>query len=87
MCLLPQALEIARQIQDEYSRAQPWKAWATRLTQLSFWQDMLHGLSHLRRPELLPTVSEMNAFIVYLGGEDALREMTKAMREVCEQWR
>jgi len=89
--LLPEALEITRRIRDKYHSAQAFQGMADRLIELStstsLWHEVLHILSHLRRNELLPTMAELRPFIVNLGGEEALEEMIRAMREVCHQWR
>ncbi len=88
--LLPQALDITQQFQAEYHSAQAFQGMADRLIQLStnirFWHEVLHMLSHLRRNELLQTMAKLRPFIVDLGGKEALQETIRAMREVCRHW-
>jgi hypothetical protein len=88
--LLPQALDQIRLMQSESNRARAFQGMAPRLTKLStdlsFWSEVLHALSHLPRKELLPTLAQLEPFILSLGGKEAVQEMLQAMREVCRQW-
>ena len=89
--LLPEALEVARGIGDEYSRAEVLKALTATLTpanvDLSFWQDVLQALGSLTRPKFLETIPNLVPLILHFGGEVALREVYQSIRDVSRWWR
>jgi len=89
--LLPEALEVARGIGSEYHRADVLKALTATLTpanvDLSFWENALHALGTLTRPNFLETIPNLAPLILHFGGEVALREIHQAIREVSRWWR
>ncbi|GCE58654.1 NB-ARC domain-containing protein [Microcystis aeruginosa] len=89
--LLPEALEIARGIGGESDRAKVLKALTATLTpanvDLSFWQDILHALGTLTRPNFLETIPNLAPLILHFGGEVALREVYQSIRDVSRWWR
>ena len=89
--VLPEALEIARGIGDESSRAGALKALTATLTpanvDLSFWENALHALGTLTRPNFLETIPNLAPLILHFGGEVALREVHQGIREVSRWWR
>jgi hypothetical protein len=89
--LLPKALEIAKEIGSESSRAEALKALTATLTpanvDLSFWQDVLQALGSLTRPHFLETVPHLAPLMLHFGGEVALREVLQGIRDVCRWWK
>jgi hypothetical protein len=89
--LLPKALEIAKEIGSESSRAEALKALTATLTpanvDLSFWQDVLQALGTLTRPSFLDTIPNLVPLILHCGGLVALREVHQAIREVSRWWK
>ncbi|GBE77070.1 hypothetical protein myaer87_42970 [Microcystis aeruginosa NIES-87] len=89
--VLPEALEIARGIGSEEYRASALQALTATLTpanvDLSFWQDILHALGTLTRPNFLETIPNLVPLILHFGGVVALREVHQAIREVSRWWK
>lgn len=74
-----------------YHRAQAYSSILAALSieKISFfnWAFLLHLLSNNRRPELIKNLITLYPAILHLGGEDAMRGVVDAMREVCSQWK
>ena len=89
--LLPEALAVARSIQDESRRAEAFRGLLVLLNKtpmdLTFWCELLHTLAYLSRQELIEAMPKLSPRILALGGKFALDGTVVAMREVSQQWR
>ncbi|NET57154.1 MAG: hypothetical protein F6K47_13615 [Symploca sp. SIO2E6] len=89
--LLPEALEVARAIGDEYYRVQVLRDLIEKLAPSSvdypFWQKTLHTLASLTRPNFLEALPHLAPVIIKFGGVEALRETVKAMKDVSRWWK
>ena len=88
--LLPEVLEMTRSFQSEYQRS---KALSFLLPRLSlthwneeFWEENLHILARRQRQELMKNLANLSSVIEALGGQEALRGLAIAMRDVSRQW-
>jgi hypothetical protein len=80
----------ARKIQENFYRAHALSALLPRLAldeiDLPFWQELLATLTCRTRAEFLEDIPKLAPAIVALGGEEALRGVVEAMRQVCGWW-
>jgi hypothetical protein len=88
--ILPEALEAARAIQDEYYRANALSRMIPPLKSssfdFSFWKESLHVLARRERQNLLTDISELSSVIIALGGDEALAQTARAIQDVGRQW-
>ncbi|MCA2734398.1 NB-ARC domain-containing protein [Microcystis sp. M158S2] len=89
--LLPEALESAKATGDEDERTGLLRRLTRGLTPAnvdqSFWENTLHALGTLTRPNFLETIPNLVPLILHFGGEVALREVYQAIREVSRWWK
>jgi hypothetical protein len=87
---MSEALEIARGIQSEYSRAGVFSAVMSRINleffDFSFWSEVLHMLSHRGRKELLGDLPNLAPAVMALSDRSTLKLMVQAMKEISQQW-
>lgn len=57
-------------------------------TDVTVWQEVLHGLSYRNRQDFLTDIPKLTPAIIALSGEDktVLNLVVEAMRDVCLQW-
>ncbi|MBW4445101.1 MAG: hypothetical protein KME10_28700 [Plectolyngbya sp. WJT66-NPBG17] len=88
--LLNEPLECVKEMRDPYHKAKAFQGFTQQLTCISttprVWSETLHVFSALHRYELMTTLANLTSFLLTLGGNDALQEMLRAMREVCQEW-
>ena len=82
---------VAREFGSESSRAEALKALTAQLTpanvDLSFWENTLHALGTLTRPNFLETIPNLVPLILHFGGEVALREVYQSIKDVSRWWK
>ncbi len=54
---------------------------------LSLWENTLHALGTLTRPNFLETIPNLAPLILHCGGLVALREVYQGIREVSRWWK
>ena len=89
--VLPESLEVASAIGNEYNRAKALQALTKVLSpaniDLSLWEKTLHTLGTLTRPSFLETIPNLVPLILHFGGMVALKEVHQAIREVSRWWK
>jgi hypothetical protein len=90
--LLPEALAAAREIKDEWRRAEALTALAPRLAELPrpalypLWDETLPRLARRTRRDLLMDLGALVPVIHALGGEAAIAETFRAIQDVARWW-
>ena len=90
--LLAEGLAAARQIEDKEHRAEALGALAPQLAEwprpvlTSSWQETLRLLASRTRSDLLADLGVLTPVIVALGGEAAVAETCRAIRDVGRWW-
>ncbi|NEQ66500.1 MAG: hypothetical protein F6K21_13530 [Symploca sp. SIO2D2] len=89
--LLSEALDAARAIGNEYHRTIALERLVENLTPSSvdypLWQQILHTLASLTRPNFLEALPHLAPVIIKFGGVEALRETVKAVKDVSRWWK
>ena len=86
--LIPEVLEIARNIGDESLRAEGLNGLVTNVHKMfdsfpyDFWCELIHSLARLKRKKLLLTIGENSRVIRELGGSETFREIADAVNDV-----
>jgi uncharacterized protein (UPF0276 family) len=88
--LYGEALGVTREIQSEYSRADVLRTLLAHLTwdivDDALWWNLQETISCQTRKHYIAHLALLEPAIVALGGEDALRGVVGAMRQVCGWW-
>ena len=89
--ILPEALEAARVISDERHRAYALSRLATHFSESTdepaFWSEILSVLACCPRQYFLSNLVNLSQAILALGGMEALRQVVRAIQDVCRQWK
>jgi VIT1/CCC1 family predicted Fe2+/Mn2+ transporter len=88
--LLDESLRCVKEMRDPYYKAIAFQGFALQFTHISttskFWSDTLHVFSALHRKEVMSTLANLNSFLSTLGGSVAVKEIVRAMQEMCQEW-
>ena len=90
--LLPEALAAAREIQSESDRTYALSSLADKLSQIQktplfdYWRDTLQILCVHTRPNLLNDINILTPVIFTLGGQQAVKDIANAIKDVSRWW-